>query len=134
MLQIRLDFDTFTITGPSTSTASVTRYYDSDKQLSNVILSFSALCGPFTGGEQRRERSFMRSACTENTESFQMREPNNFKQNTGTVLLANAGQCLIDTFSVGNPSGPSPPIICGANTGQHSECRKPKCMFELKFL
>ncbi len=43
MLQIRLDFDTFTITGPSTSTASVTRYYDSDKQLLNKIIIFRTL-------------------------------------------------------------------------------------------
>ena len=42
-------------------------------------------------------------------------------QATGTVRLANAGQCTLDTFSVGNPSGPSPPTICGVNTGQHSE-------------
>ena len=39
----------------------------------------------------------------------------------GTISLSNGGQCLVDSFSVTNPSGPSPPTICGANTGEHSE-------------
>ena len=33
---------------------------------------------------------------------------------------ANAGQCLQDTFSVTSPGNPSPPVICGVNTGEHS--------------
>lgn len=28
-------------------------------------------------------------------------------------------QCLEDTFAVSNPGGPSPPVICGTNTGEH---------------
>lgn len=33
----------------------------------------------------------------------------------------NYGQCITDSFSVTNPGGPSPPTICGTNTGEHSE-------------
>ena len=33
---------------------------------------------------------------------------------------ANAGQCLLDTFSVTSPGNPTPPVICGVNTGEHS--------------
>jgi len=29
------------------------------------------------------------------------------------------GDCLYDTLTVTNPGGPTPPIICGYNTGQH---------------
>ena len=32
-----------------------------------------------------------------------------------------ATQCLTDTFSVTGPSGSVPPVICGTNTGEHSE-------------
>ena len=30
------------------------------------------------------------------------------------------GQCLMDTFMVTSPGNPSPPMICGLNTGEHS--------------
>ena len=30
------------------------------------------------------------------------------------------GQCLMDTFMVTAPGNPSPPMICGLNTGEHS--------------
>ena len=36
-----------------------------------------------------------------------------------------ATQCLTDTFSVTGPSGSVPPVICGTNTGEHSEFRWP---------
>jgi hypothetical protein len=36
-------------------------------------------------------------------------------------LAAQATQCLTDTFSVTNPSGLTPPSICGTNTGEHSK-------------
>jgi len=29
------------------------------------------------------------------------------------------GDCIYDTLTVTNPGGPSPPVICGYNTGQH---------------
>ena len=36
------------------------------------------------------------------------------------------GQCLMDTFMVTAPGNPSPPMICGLNTGEHSNLlRKP---------
>ena len=36
------------------------------------------------------------------------------------------GQCLMDTFMVTSPGNPSPPMICGLNTGEHSNLwRKP---------
>ncbi len=38
----------------------------------------------------------------------------------GTVPVAARGQCLTDSFSVSNPSGQSPPVICGTNSDQHS--------------
>ncbi len=37
------------------------------------------------------------------------------------VFVANQGQCTVDTFSVTNPTGTTPPTICGTNTGEHSE-------------
>ena len=30
------------------------------------------------------------------------------------------GQCLMDTFMVTSPGNPTPPVICGINTGEHS--------------
>jgi len=41
---------------------------------------------------------------------------------SATSVLADGkktGDCLTDTFSVSNPGGNSPPVICGTNTGQH---------------
>ncbi len=31
------------------------------------------------------------------------------------------GDCVTDTFSLNNPGGVGSPVICGYNTGQHSE-------------
>jgi hypothetical protein len=69
--QLRLDFNTFSITGPDTATATV------GKMLSGQIL-------------------------------------------TGGTSVSLATECLTDTFSVTNPGGNAPPVICGLNTGQHS--------------
>lgn len=70
--QMRLDFNTFTITGPSTSTTSIG----------------SQTAGSLTG--------------------------------TGATV-SDASQCLTDTFTVSSPGTTSPPVICGTNTGQHSQ-------------
>ena len=71
MMQLRLDFNSFTITGPSTST------------LSNIKLKFG--------------------------------------QPVSTGLSHTTGsRCLADRFSVTNPGGQAPPVICGVNTGEHS--------------
>jgi len=41
----------------------------------------------------------------------------------GDLTMGNAmaqnSQCIIDSFSVTSPSGNSPPVICGTNTGEH---------------
>ena len=29
--------------------------------------------------------------------------------------------CQVDSFAVSNPGGTTPPVICGTNTGKHSE-------------
>ena len=71
--QLRLDFSTFVITGPSTDTNSL--------QLATAGV---ALAG-------------------------------------GGKILTTMTQCLSDTFSVTNPGGQSPPVICGTNTGEHSK-------------
>ena len=71
--QLRLDFTTFVITGPSTSSATATEIINGQ---------------PAAGG----------------------------------VAVATRGQCLTDTFSVTNPGGLTPPVICGTNSGDHSEC------------
>ena len=34
--------------------------------------------------------------------------------------VANAGQCLMDQFMVTSPGNPAPPVICGVNSGEHS--------------
>jgi len=70
--QLRLDFMTFVIAGPSSVTTSV------GELLANI---------PVGAGEG------------------------------GDVSVST--QCNTDTFSVTNPGGPSPPVICGTNTGAH---------------
>ena len=35
------------------------------------------------------------------------------------VQASLATRCLIDTFQVTNPGGPTPPTICGTNSGEH---------------
>ena len=37
------------------------------------------------------------------------------------VPAALRTRCLVDTFSVTNPAGNAPPLICGSNTGDHSQ-------------
>ena len=71
--QLRLDFNTFAITGPSTTT-------DTNSQTKIINGSPNSLAGT-------------------------------------PALLAS--QCLTDTFSVTN-SGSSAPMICGTNSGEHS--------------
>ncbi len=73
LFQLRLDFDTFVITGPSTITTT----------------EVSGLFGMGLIG--------------------------------GTKNYAKSTQCLTDTFSVTNPGGIAPPVICGTNTGEHSK-------------
>ena len=46
------------------------------------------------------------------------------------ISVTNTGRCLTDIFSITNGNGPSPPNICGTNTGEHSACgrnRKLSC-------
>ena len=72
IVQLRLDFETFNILGPSTDTATVASVSN------NVVLQ------------------------------------NGAPSNLNTV-------CLDDAFSVSNPGGQSPPIICGNNNDMHSK-------------
>jgi len=37
----------------------------------------------------------------------------------GALAVSSATQCLTDQFSVTNPNGAAPPVICGTNTGEH---------------
>ena len=39
----------------------------------------------------------------------------------GMKEVGAATQCLTDTFTVTNPSGLTPPSICGVNTNAHSK-------------
>ena len=39
----------------------------------------------------------------------------------GGVASNLVGQCLIDRFTVSNPSGLSPPVVCGTLPNEHSE-------------
>ncbi len=32
-----------------------------------------------------------------------------------------ASECLLDSFSVTNPGGNAPPVICGTNSNEHSK-------------
>jgi len=70
--QLRLDFMTFVLAGPSTTTVSM------GELLANAPV-------PATKGAD----------------------------------VSISTQCQTDTFSVSNPGGPSPPVICGTNTGAH---------------
>ena len=71
--QLRLDFNTFVITGPSTTT-------DTNGKI-NII--------------------------------------NGAPTPSGGVDALLASQCLTDTFSITN-SGSNSPMICGTNSGEHS--------------
>ncbi|TRY77460.1 hypothetical protein TCAL_16983 [Tigriopus californicus] len=46
---------------------------------------------------------------------------------TKGVAVATASQCLTDRFSISNPGGQTPPVICGSNNGEHGCCDKCKC-------
>ena len=37
-------------------------------------------------------------------------------------LVGSIGQCVDDSFVVSAPGGPGSPLICGSNSGYHSEC------------
>ena len=50
----------------------------------------------------------------------------------GTCSVAS--QCLTDTFSVTNPGGPAPPVICGTNTGKHMYVDSNEACNDLAFL
>lgn len=71
--QLRLDFDMFVISGPSTLSDSV-----------GVTLNGAPVTDITKG-----------------------------------VAVATASQCLTDTFSISNPGGQNPPVICGSNNGEH---------------
>jgi len=87
--QLRLDFDTFAITGPSTGSGATTD---------------DGECAYGTFGSQ------------------------------GPGTCSAASQCLTDTFSVTNPGGPAPPVICGTNTGKHMYVDSNDACNELAFL
>ncbi|XP_059087694.1 uncharacterized protein LOC131884073 isoform X2 [Tigriopus californicus] len=79
--QLRLDFNSFVITGPSTSTVSTSKTLNGQQVGSTV-----------------------------------------------GVASTQATQCLTDSFSVTNPNGVSPSVICGTNTGEHLYVdAHPKC-------
>ncbi|XP_071749656.1 uncharacterized protein [Lepeophtheirus salmonis] len=69
--QLRLDFQSFMITGPSTLTETIGK----------------TTFGILSAG--------------------------------GAVEVSDQTQCTTDTFTVTNPGGTTPPVICGLNTGEH---------------
>lgn len=69
--QLRLDFNSFVIAGPTTATDTVAK-------ILNGVVSLA-----------------------------------------GKVKVTQSTQCLTDRFSVTSPGSPSPPTICGTNTGEH---------------
>ncbi len=70
--QLRLDFETFLITGPSIDVTSI---------------------GTITSGQ--------------------------LPISAGAIPATTVGQCLTDTFALTSPGGDAPPVICGANNGEH---------------
>jgi hypothetical protein len=46
--------------------------------------------------------------------------PVNPANGVGTIV-SDRSQCLLDTFTVTNPGGNTPPVICGTNNNQHSK-------------
>merc|ERR1711936_42063 len=87
--QLRLDFDTFVISGPSTGSNTDSK----DGKCAN---------GEFISG--------------------------------GAGDCSVASQCLTDTFSVTNPGGTAPPVICGTNTGKHMYVDSNDACNDLAFL
>jgi hypothetical protein len=83
--QLRLDFQNFVITGPSTDTTVV-----GNANFNNLV-------------------------------------------NAGGRAVTATGQCQTDTFSVTNPGGTAPPLICGTNTGQHMYVDASKACNDLVF-
>ena len=40
---------------------------------------------------------------------------------TSSVPITGSTRCLTDRFQATSPGGTSPPVICGQNSGEHSE-------------
>lgn len=73
-------------------------------------------------------------------DSFQITGPSTSTVDLGKLLpdslkeVSTASQCLTDTFSVNNPGGSTPPIICGTNTGEHMYVDASTACNDLTFL
>merc|ERR1712223_1786792 len=91
--QLRLDFDSFSITGPSSGSGN-----------DGSALAGCGINGQITNGA---------------TSSPPV--PGDCTKSGGEGLAAYwpYSQCLDDSFSVTNPGGISPPTICGKNQGRH---------------
>ena len=79
--QLRLDFTSFVLSGPSTSSLTVAKR----------VPGAGVVVASVGGG--------------------------------ATASVAEMGRCVADSFSVSSPGAEhsSPPVICGTNSGEHSE-------------
>ena len=48
-------------------------------------------------------------------------------------LVGSIGQCVDDSFVVSAPGGPGSPLICGSNSGYHSECYRIHISYKSNF-
>ena len=98
--QMRLDFNTFMIMGPSTKSTS-------DVKITGGVGVSRVLCQAFT------------------TSLFKvLHNIFYFFQNAEGKTATVASQCLTDRFIVTSTGPSSPPVICGTNSGEHSEFTK----------
>jgi len=95
--QLRLDFDSFAITGPQTGSAATLGYQPPTSDIAGCGTNGQITNGAANGAIDD---------CTSGGGS-------------GTAALYPYTQCLTDSFSVTNPGGISPPTICGKNQGRH---------------
>ena len=109
-LQLRLDFNAFVISGPYTSTTTTDQY-------TKVLYGLPDNTGveAMLTNSQCKYCSLVIAVCHNNIYDgliyFFYKNIYMIPYHLGTT----------DSFSVTSPSGSSPPVICGTNTGEHSK-------------
>ena len=138
LFQLRLDFETFTITGPSSGSgaASPANHNGPDADLGKVTLAYQV-----DDGNERKQTLVtyfsLLAGCGINGQITKGgANPGDCTKSGGEGLAAYwpYSQCMDDSFSVTNPGGISPPKICGKNQGRHSKLLKWTLTFLLRLI
>ena len=129
LFQLRLDFETFTITGPSSGSgaASPANHNGPNADLGKITLAYLVMA--MIGNKHQSHIFSLLAGCGINGQITKGgANPGDCTKSGGEGLAAYwpYSQCLDDSFSVTNPGGISPPTICGKNQGRHSKLMKIK--------